>query len=207
MTAGHAADARHGFALSRVLSQGRRIAQIDIRPENLGRRAPLDGRSSAMSARRSRPCCCGWRAGQTAPSGRSVANYARRVKGWTISPRASRAQTDPPAISHQPAQRAGSGRRRFHLRCGHRHIWAARYLKMNGRRRLIGSLARTAPWPTRCRRRSARRRPFSAGRSSACRAMAACHADGRMLTLTQAKLPVSSIVYNNGSAWLRRRWR
>jgi pyruvate dehydrogenase (quinone) len=43
-------------------------------------------------------------------------------------------------------------------------IWAARYLTMNGRRRLVGSFT-TARWPTPSRRRSAPRRRSRGARS------------------------------------------
>ncbi len=50
-------------------------------------------------------------------------------------------------------------------------IWAARYLRMNGRRRLIGSFNH-GPWPTRCRTPSGPRPASPAGRSSRCPATA-----------------------------------
>ncbi|MGO3326416.1 thiamine pyrophosphate-dependent enzyme, partial [Gordonia sp. (in: high G+C Gram-positive bacteria)] len=78
-------------------------------------------------------------------------------------------------------------------------VWAARYLEMNGRRRLIGSFSHGS---------MANALPQAIGVASACpgRQVIALAGDGglamllgELLTLVQADLPVKVVVYNNSS--------
>jgi pyruvate dehydrogenase (quinone) len=77
-------------------------------------------------------------------------------------------------------------------------IWAARYLQMNGRRRLIGSWVHGS---------MANAMPHAIGAQAACsgRQVISLSGDGGftmlmgdLITLTQMKLPVKVIVFNNG---------
>ncbi len=78
-------------------------------------------------------------------------------------------------------------------------VWAARYLKMNGRRRMLGSLAHGS---------MANALPQAIGAQAAFpdRQVVSLSGDGGFamlmgdfLTLAQQKLPVKVIIYNNGS--------
>lgn len=78
-------------------------------------------------------------------------------------------------------------------------VWAARYLEMNGRRRLIGSFSHGS---------MANALPQAIGVASSCpgRQVVALAGDGglsmlfgELLTLVQAELPVKVVVYNNSS--------
>ena len=83
-------------------------------------------------------------------------------------------------------------------------IWAARYLKMNGRRRLIGSLnhgsmANALPQAIGAQATFPGRQVVSfSGDGGFAMLM------GDMLSLVQLKLPVKIVVLNNGSLGLRR---
>jgi pyruvate dehydrogenase (quinone) len=77
-------------------------------------------------------------------------------------------------------------------------VWAARYLKMNGRRRLIGSFVHGS---------MANAMPHAIGAQAALpgRQVISLSGDGGfsmlmgdLITLTQAKLPVKIVVFNNG---------
>src|ERR1700746_4003677 len=77
-------------------------------------------------------------------------------------------------------------------------VWAARYLKMNGRRRLIGSLAHGS---------MANAMPQAIGAQAAFpgRQVISLSGDGGftmlmgdLITLTQMKLPVKVVIFNNG---------
>ena len=120
-----------------------RIAQVDIRAESLGNRCRLDlgvlgdvGATVAALLPRLKP-----KTDRTLPRRRAGALPRRRAPTSTSSPRAGRASgQDPSAIS--VAGWSASSRPTmpiFTCDVGTPTVWAARYLKMNGKRRLIGS--------------------------------------------------------------------
>ena len=120
---------------------GVRIAQVDLRPENIGRRAPvdlgvvgdvratLDGAAAATQAEARRHAS---RAGAAAL--RQGAQGARRLAKGTPGKRLIHPQQIAKAISDQAAADTI-----FTCDVGLPTVWAARYLAMNGRRRLLGS--------------------------------------------------------------------
>ncbi|MEJ1975911.1 MAG: hypothetical protein WDN49_07175 [Acetobacteraceae bacterium] len=75
-------------------------------------------------------------------------------------------------------------------------VWAARYLKMNGRRRLIGSFSH-GRWQMPCRRLSAHRPPSRKASDQPVGRWRIRHDDGRLSYLVQQKLPVKVVVFNN----------
>ena len=136
-------------------------------PENIGRRArrrsrrrrrrPRDARGAAAAARsRSATARISPRRSSTTPG---------RARRSTISPSARPArrlihpQQIAKAISDHAAEDAV-----FTCDVGLPTVWAARYLAMNGKRRLHRARSGTARWPMRWRRRSAPRPRFPAGR-------------------------------------------
>jgi pyruvate dehydrogenase (quinone) len=178
---------------------GVRIAQVDIRAENIGRRAPVDlgvvgdvkGTLSALL-----PLL------QEKPDGSHLAqareHYTRARKALdelaAPSKRLIHPQLIAKAISCQAAEDAI-----FTCDVGLPTVWAARYLKMNGRRRLLGSF-----WHGSMANAMAQ----AIGAQAACpgRQVISLSGDGGFsmlmgdfLSLTQLSLPVKVVVFNNGA--------
>ena len=115
-----AADAGDRLPVSAVLSAGRRrrIAQVDLRPENIGRRAAGRPRPGRRRARDAGGAAAAARAEARRHASRqgAAALSPRRARRSTSSPRARRASGDPPAAGRQGDQRPRGGRRHLHLR-------------------------------------------------------------------------------------------
>lgn len=178
-----------------------KIIQIDLRPEALGRRTPVDF-------------------GITGDVKATIAAILPRVR------RKEDRRFLEDAKKHDVTARAGlddlaipkPGDPRVHAQyltrtvstlanddaiftadVGTPTVWAARYLTMNGKRRLLGSFNHGS---------MANAMPQAIGAQAACpgRQVISLSGDGGftmlmgdVLTLTQLKLPVKIIVYNNGS--------
>jgi len=176
------------------------VAQIDIRPENLGRRCKLD-------------------LGVVGDVGLTIEALLPLLK-----PKTERRHLDD-AIAHYKKAREGldalaegtPGRKPIHPQylarvisekaaddavftadVGTPTVWAARYLTMNGRRRLIGSFAHGS---------MANALPQAIGAQAAQpgRQVISLSGDGGftmlmgdLITLTQMKLPVKVVIFNNG---------
>src|SRR6476660_9408337 len=120
-----------------------KIAQIDLRPENLGHRAPLDlalvgdvgAAIEALLPRLAAKTDCSHLAD-------SLANYRRAREGLDdlATGKPGRKPIHPQYLTRLLSERA-SDDAVFTFDVGTVTIWAARYVKMNGRRRLIGSLS------------------------------------------------------------------
>ena len=177
------------------------VAQVDIRPENLGRRCRID-------------------LGLTGDVASTVAALLPRL---TAKP--DRAHLDA-ALKHYAEARRGldelavgkPGRKPIHPQylaklvdaaaaddavftadVGTPTIWAARYLRMNGRRRLIGSWAHGSM-------ANAMAQAIGAQASDRARQVVSLSGDGGftmlmgdILTLRQEKLPVKVVIFNNGT--------
>jgi len=189
-----------GFPYKQFLPTDCQIAQVDIRPEQLGRRCRLD-------------------LGLVGDVRLTIAALLPLLK-----PKAERRHLDD-AIAHYQRAREGldalakgtPGRKPIHPQylariiseqaaddavftadVGLPTVWAARYLKMNGRRRLIGSWVHGS---------MANAMPHALGAQAAQpgRQVISLSGDGGftmlmgdLITLTQAKLPVKVVVFNNG---------
>jgi pyruvate dehydrogenase (quinone) len=176
------------------------VAQIDIRPENLGRRCKLD-------------------LGVVGDVGLTIEALLPLLK-----PKTERRHLDD-AIAHYKKAREGldalaegtPGRKPIHPQylarvisekaaddavftadVGTPTVWAARYLTMNGRRRLIGSFAHGS---------MANALPQAIGAQAAQpgRQVVSLSGDGGftmlmgdLITLTQMELPVKVVIFNNG---------
>ena len=177
-----------------------KIAQVDIRPENLGRRCKLD-------------------IGVVGDVGLTIKALLPLLKAKT-----DRRHLDA-AIAHYKSAREGldalaqgtPGRKPIHpqylarviseeaaddavFTCdvGTPTIWAARYLTMNGRRRLIGSLvhgsmANAMPQALGAQAAEPRRQVVSLSGDGGFSMLM-----GDLITLTQMKLPVKVVIFNNG---------
>jgi pyruvate dehydrogenase (quinone) len=178
-----------------------RIAQVDIRPENLGRRTRLDlGVVGDVKA-----TLDGLRGRVAEKTERSYLDQA--LKHYSKA----REDLDEQAVGHP-------GRKPIHpqylakvidevaaddaiISCdvGTPVVWAARYLKMNGRRRLLGSfthgsMANALPQAIGAQAAHPGRQVISfSGDGGFAMLM------GEFLTLTQAGLPVKVVILNNGT--------
>lgn len=189
------------FPYRQFLPADARIAQVDVRPENLGRRAPLalavvgdvaatvtavlpkisTGRDGAHLER----CQAHHR---HARSGLDALETAEPADG-PIHP-----QYLMRVLSDQAADDAV-----FTFDVGTVTVWAARHLRMNGRRRMVGSLnhgsmANALPQAIGAQACSPGRQVISLSGDGGLTMLM-----GDLLTLVQQRLPVKVVVFNNGS--------
>ncbi|HWG04819.1 MAG TPA: ubiquinone-dependent pyruvate dehydrogenase [Beijerinckiaceae bacterium] len=176
-----------------------KIAQIDLRPENLGRRTRLDlgivgDVGAAIAALLPKL--------QAKPD-RSyldvcLAHYRKAREGLDdlATGKPGRPPIHPQYLAKLVSERASEDAI-FTFDVGTPSIWAARYLKMNGRRRLIGSLVHGS---------MANAMPQAIGAQAAFpgRQVISLSGDGGFtmlmgdfLTLVQQNLPVKIVVFNN----------
>jgi pyruvate dehydrogenase (quinone) len=178
---------------------GVRIAQIDIRAENIGRRAPVDlgvvGDVKATLAALL-PLLREKRDGTHLTQARE--HYAKARKGLDELAASGRRMIHPQqvakAVSDQAAEDAV-----FTCDVGLPTVWAARYLAMNGRRRLIGSFWHGSM-------ANAMGQAIGAQAAFPGRQVVSLSGDGGftmlmgdLLSLVQLKLPVKVVVFNNGA--------
>ena len=189
------------FPYKQFLPTDAKIAQVDIRPENLGRRVQARARAGRRRRRHARGAAAP--AGGRRPTGgiSTTASPAtrRRGTGSTSWPRARRASKPiHPQYLARLVSEAASDDAIFTFDVGTPTIWAARYLAMNGRRRLVGSLAHGS---------MANALPQAIGIQAAQpgRQVISLSGDGGftmlmgdLITLTQQKLPVKVVIFNNG---------
>lgn len=189
------------FPYRAFLPQKATIAQVDVRGERLGRRVSVDlGVVGDV-----RETLVGLLPLVTRKDDRrhlqdSVAHYAktREKLDDLATPRKGDQPLHPQYVARLVDELA-SGDAVFVPDVGSPVIWAARYLRMNGRRRLIGSFIHGS---------MANALPQAAGAQAALpgRQVVALSGDGgvamllgELLTLTQNRLPVKVVVFNNAS--------
>jgi pyruvate dehydrogenase (quinone) len=176
-----------------------KVAQIDLRPENLGRRTRLDlalvgdvGATLAallprIDVKSSRSHLNG-----------AIANYRKAREGLDelAVGKAGRRPIHPQYVARLIDKHAAEDAV-FTFDVGTPTIWAARYLKMNGHRRMIGSLAHGS---------MANAMPQAIGAQAAFpeRQVISLSGDGGFamlmgdfLTLVQQKLPVKIVIFDN----------
>jgi len=180
---------------------GVRIAQIDIRPENLGRRAAVDlalvGDVSA-TLRALLPLLEEKR--DDAHLRQAQTHYAKTRKQLddlalgTPGRKLIHPQQVAKAISDRAAPDAI-----FTCDVGLPTVWAARYLAMNGRRRLLGSFSHGSM-------ANAMAQAVGAQAADRDRQVVSLSGDGGftmlmgdLLTIAQYRLPVKVVVFNNGA--------
>lgn len=188
------------FPYRQFFPTGATIIQIDLRPENLGRRTPIElglvgdiGATIAallprLNVKQDR-----------SHLDEAVAHYRRAREGLDdlATGKPGRKPIHPQYLTKLLSDHATDDAV-FTFDVGTCTVWAARYLKMNGRRRMIGSLAHGS---------MANAMPQAIGAQAAYpgRQVISLSGDGGFsmlmgdfLTLSQQKLPVKVIVYNNG---------
>ncbi|HEY9346877.1 MAG TPA: ubiquinone-dependent pyruvate dehydrogenase [Inquilinus sp.] len=176
-----------------------KIAQVDLRPENLGRRTRLDlglvgdvpATISALLPRL--PTKQG-----RAHLDDALANYRKAREGLDdlATGKPGRNPIHPQYVAKLISEHAADDAV-FTFDVGTPTVWAARYLKMNGRRRLIGSLSHGS---------MANAMPQAIGAQAAYpgRQVISLSGDGGFamlmgdfLTLVQQKLPVKIVIFDN----------
>ncbi len=189
------------FPYKQFLPKDVRIAQVDIRPEQLGRRARLElglvgdvGATLTALLPRLRT------KSDRRHLDESLARYRRVRKGLDELAQGTpgRKPIHPQYLTRLISEAAAEDAA-FTFDVGTPTIWAARYLTMTGRRRLVGSLVHGS---------MANAMPQAIGIQAAQpdRQVISLSGDGGftmlmgdLITLTQQKLPVKVVIYNNGT--------
>src|SRR5262249_54592048 len=178
---------------------GVRIAQVDIRPEQIGRRAPVDlGVVGDVKATIAALLPLLTEKTGDAHLAQARQHYAKARKSLDdlavgTGKRVLHPQQVAKAISDQAATDAV-----FTCDVGLPTVWAARYLAMNGKRRLIGSFWHGSM-------ANAMAQAIGAQAAFPGRQVISLSGDGGFsmlmgdfLSLTQLRLPVKIVVFNNG---------
>ncbi|MBV9919417.1 MAG: ubiquinone-dependent pyruvate dehydrogenase [Pseudonocardia sp.] len=178
-----------------------RIVQVDVRGENIGRRVPVDVALVGSVRDTVRALLPLLRDGRDdAHLQRMLAHYRRtrkRLDALAVSG-GSRGPLHPQAVT-AAVDRLAEDDAVFLADVGTPTLWAARYLRMNGRRRLIGSF-------THGTMANALPQAIGVQAAHAGRQVVALSGDGglsmllgELLTLRQQRLPVKVVVFNNGA--------
>ncbi|USI73902.1 ubiquinone-dependent pyruvate dehydrogenase [Sphingomonas morindae] len=177
-----------------------KVAQVDVRAESLGRRCPIDLGVIGDVARTIEGLLPRLdRRKDSAHLEDSLANYRRAREDLDDLAVGRRGGPLHPQYVARTLSEAAADDAVFTFDVGTTTIWSARYLKLNGRRRLIGSLNHGS---------MANALPQAIGAQSAFpgRQVVSFSGDGGLamlmgdlLTLRQHQLPVKIIVLNNGS--------
>jgi pyruvate dehydrogenase (quinone) len=188
------------FPYKQFLPTGAKIAQVDIRPENLGRRCKLDlglvgdvgdtieALLPKLTAKN-----------DSRHLDDSVAHYKKARAGLDELARGTPGHKPiHPQYLARLLSEAASEDAVFTADVGTPTIWAARYLVMNGRRRLLGSWVHGSM-------ANAMAHAIGAQASQPGRQVVSMSGDGGfamlmgdLITLRQMRLPVKVVIFNNG---------
>jgi len=190
------------FPYRQFYPEGRvRIAQLDIRPQNLGRRAPIElGLVGDVAATIEALLPRLEEKTNTAHLDDARRNYREARKGLDdlAQGRPGRRLIHPQQVARVVSELAADDAI-FTCDVGLPTVWAARYLAMNGKRRLLGSFWHGS---------MANAMPQAIGAQAAFpgRQVISLSGDGGFtmlmgdfLSLAQLGLPVKTVVFNNGS--------
>ncbi|RZT42144.1 ubiquinone-dependent pyruvate dehydrogenase [Cupriavidus agavae] len=187
------------FPYRQFYPTGAKVIQIDVRPENLGRRTRLDlGLVGDVGATLDALQPLLTVKSERSHLDSSVSHYHRaRAQLDELATGDSGRKPIHPQYLAKLVSDAAADDAVFTFDVGTPTIWAARYLKMNGRRRMIGSLAHGS---------MANALPQAIGAQAAYpgRQVISLSGDGGFammmgdfLTLVQERLPVKVIIFNN----------
>src|SRR5712671_5514915 len=190
------------FPYRQFYPEGRvRIAQLDIRPQNLGRRAPIElGLVGDVAATIEALLPRLEEKTNTAHLDNARRNYREARKGLDdlAQGRPGRRLIHPQQVARVVSELAADDAI-FTCDVGLPTVWAARYLAMNGQRRLIGSFWHGSM-------ANAMAQAIGAQAAFPQRQVISLSGDGGftmlmgdLLSLSQLKLPVKVIVFNNGA--------
>jgi pyruvate dehydrogenase (quinone) len=188
------------FPYKQFLPENVKIAQIDIRPENLGRRCKLElglvgdvGETiQALLPKLSVKT-------DNSHLNNARENYKKDRQGINDLAKGTPGQKlIHPQYLAKLVSDAASDDAVFTFDVGTTVIWAARYLKMNGKRRLVsslvhGSMANAMPQAIGIQVAQPERQVISLSGDGGFTMLM-----GDLITLTQLKLPVKVIIFNNG---------
>jgi pyruvate dehydrogenase (quinone) len=177
-----------------------RIAQVDIRPENLGRKAPIAlGLTGDVGATVDALLPLLTAKSDGAHLERALDHYRTARESLDELAAASGRKPIHPQQVAKAISDLASDDAIFSCDVGLPTVWAARYLKMNGRRRLLGSFNHGSM-------ANALAQAIGAQAAYPGRQVVALSGDGGfamlmgdLLSLAQLKLPVKIVVFNNGS--------
>jgi pyruvate dehydrogenase (quinone) len=188
------------FPYKQFLPTDARIAQVDIRPENLGRRCKLDlGLVGDVGATIEALLPKLVEKKDRNFLDQSLAHYRDARKGLDDLARGTPGKKPiHPQYLARMLSEAAAADAVFTADVGTPTIWAARYLKMNGRRRLIGSWVHGSM-------ANAMAHAIGAQSANPDRQVISLSGDGGftmlmgdLITLAQERLPVKVVVFNNG---------
>ena len=179
---------------------GVRIAQVDLRPENIGRRAPVDV-ALVGDVRATLRALLPLLEQKTddAHLMQARVHYAKARKALDdLAAPSQRGIVHPQQVAKTLSDHAGDDAI-FTCDVGLPTVWAARYLAMNGKRRLLGSFWHGSM-------ANAMAQAIGAQSAYPGRQVISLSGDGGytmlmgdFLTLKQLKLPVKVVVFNNGA--------
>ncbi|SHJ98454.1 pyruvate dehydrogenase (quinone) [Bradyrhizobium lablabi] len=188
------------FPYKQFLPSDAKIAQVDIRPENLGRRCKLDlGIVGDVGATIAALLPELKAKSDSKHLDASVAHYKKARAGLDELARGTPGNKPihPQYLARLLSEQA-SDDAVFTADVGTPTIWAARYLAMNGRRRLVGSWVHGSM-------ANAMAHAIGVQASQPARQVVSMSGDGGfamlmgdLVTLTQMKLPVKVVIFNNG---------
>ena len=188
------------FPYKQFLPTDAKIAQVDIRPENLGRRCKLDlGLVGDVGATIEAllPKLTAKTDGKHLDASRAHYKKARAGLDELAKGTAGNKPIHPQYLARLLSEQA-SDDAVFTADVGTPTIWAARYLAMNGRRRLVGSWVHGSM-------ANAMAHAIGAQAAQPKRQIISMSGDGGfamlmgdLITLTQMKLPVKTVIFNNG---------
>jgi pyruvate dehydrogenase (quinone) len=188
------------FPYKQFLPTDAKIAQVDIRPENLGRRCKLDlGLVGDVEATIQALLPKLKTKTARAHLDEAVARYKKARHGLDdLATGTPGHKPVHPQYLTRLLSEAASDDAVFTADVGTPTIWAARYLKMNGRRRLIGSWVHGSM-------ANAMAHGIGVAAAAPGRQVISLSGDGGftmlmgdLITLTQMKLPLKVVIYNNG---------
>ena len=188
------------FPYKQFLPENVKIAQVDIRPENLGRRCKLElglvgdvgATIQALLPKLSVKT-------DNSHLNNARENYKKDRQGINDLAKGTPGQKlIHPQYLAKLVSDAASDDAVFTFDVGTTVIWAARYLKMNGKRRLVsslvhGSMANAMPQAIGIQVAQPERQVISLSGDGGFTMLM-----GDLITLTQLKLPVKVIIFNNG---------
>jgi len=178
---------------------GVRIAQVDIRPEQIGRRAPVDlGVVGDVKATLTALLPLLKEKSDDSHLEQARQHYAKTRKSLDdLAAGTGKGVVHPQQVAKAISDRAAADAV-FTCDVGLPTVWAARYLAMNGKRRLIGSFWHGSM-------ANAMAQAIGAQAAFPGRQVISLSGDGGfamlmgdLLSLTQLKLPVKIVVFNNG---------
>lgn len=178
---------------------GVRIAQVDIRAENIGRRAPVDfGVVGDVKATLSALLPLLQQKRDSTHLAQAREHYARARKALDDLAAPGKGLIHPQQIAKAISDHAAEDAV-FTCDVGLPTVWAARYLAMNGKRRLVGSFWHGSM-------ANAMAQAIGAQAAFPGRQVVSLSGDGGfamlmgdLLSLTQLGLPVKVVVFNNGA--------